>query len=220
MIAGEARGPESSATRRRHVRTFCRSGGGRTAGSGLPSGAVRSGFGAGMVRGRTGAGARRGEPGLAASAGHHADGDGASAHRTQLLVGRSLPVAAVSRPAGQVVRCAACSGRGLAGRDVDRTVRPAALGADRRHHLAPVAVLRTVVGGSVLGRCGCGAAVSAKRVGLSAAVRVRASKGVDSVGDELIVRRVGCFEAGDHSRPVAFGLVLRHLRLAFDFRDH
>ena len=63
------------------------------------------------------------------------------------------------------------------------------------------------------------AAVPARRVGLSAAVRVRASESLDSVGDELIVRCVGFLEAGDHTRPVAFGLVLRHLRLAFDFRD-
>ncbi len=214
-MVDETCAPSSSTARRRHMWTDRRGGGWRTAGSGPAGRAVRPG----MVRRRTGQGARQGEPDLAAPARHHADGNGASPYRTQRLVGRSLPVAAVSRSAGQVVRCAASGGRGLSGRDVDRAVHPTALGADRRHHLEPVAVLRTVVGGGALGRRGCGAAVTAVRVGLSAAVRVRASQSVDSVGDELIVRCVGCLEPCDHSRPVAFRLVLRHLRLAFDFRD-
>ncbi len=215
-MVDETCGPSSSTARRRHMWTDRRGRGGRPAGSGPAGRIVRPG----MVRRRTGQGALRGEPGLAAPAGHHADGDGARTYCTQRLVGGSLPVAGVSRSAGQVVRRAASGGRGLAGRDVDWTVHTTALGADRRHHLEQVAVLRTVVGGGAVGRGGCGAAVTADQVGLSAAVRVRASEIVDSVGDELIVRRVGCLEAGDHSLPVAFRLVLRHLGLAFDFRDH
>ena len=215
-MVDETCGPSSSTARRRHMWTDRRGGGWRTAGCGPAGRTVRPG----MVRRRTGQGARQGEPDLAAPAWHHADGDGASSYRTHRLVGCSLPVAAFSRSAGQVVRCAASGGRGLAGRDVDWAVHPTALGADRQNHLDPVAVLRTVVGGGALGRGGCGAAVTADRVGLSAAVRVRASESVDSVGDELIVRSVGRFEACDHARPVAVGLVLRHLRLAFDFRDH
>src|ERR1700752_4194748 len=50
------------------------------------------------------------------------------------------------------------------------------------------------------------AAEAPGRVGLSAAVRVRTPERVDAVGDELIGRCVGFLEAGDHTRPVAFGL--------------
>ena len=70
-------------------------------------------------------------------------------------------------------------------------LHPTALGVDRRSRLAAVAVLRTLVGGGALGRRGCGPAVAAERLGLPAAVRVRATECVDSVGDELNVRFAG-----------------------------
>ena len=62
-------------------------------------------------------------------------------------------------------------------------------------------------------------AVAVDRAGLSAAVRFRVAAGGHPIGDEVIAGRAGFLEAGDDARPISFGLVLRHLRLAFDAGD-